>query len=384
MRTYEKKIVKIFERGRKTGLVTDKNTTYQGEVKRMANWIEQNYGPKEANPNHWRAWMIDKYIDHLVDRYEKGDYAGASVQKAVHAIEKARLIVKETKCLGKKNGKPITIRTGLKDERLEMLLEKGVTRSKNDISARKSTMSQADLVRSHLDDNLKFACEVGKNTNVTRNAENISNVVHFQQLLGSRITAAMKLKVEDIDFEKGFLTFHKDKNNFTRRVKMSEEAKTFLKGVIDGKSPGALVFEFRKKNGDTMSPKGASSLVQEQVKNAAMAAGLYTKESRYTTHSFRKAYAQNIYDSTRNMSKSQIRDLIAEHLAAQGSNKLQIKRRLKNEMKRINKNNTFKNNFSHEQYRRLYCSLCLGHSRIDVVARHYIVPDKPKRISKAA
>ncbi|MDA2599437.1 site-specific integrase [Bacillus cereus group sp. Bc061] len=384
MKTYEKKIEKIFERGRQEGLVTNRNKTYQEAVNRMAKWFEENYGPKKANPNHWRGWMVDAYVDHLVDRYEKGDFAGSSIQKVVHSIEKARVIVKETKCLGKKDGKPVTIRTGLKDERLEMLLEKGVTRSKNDISARKSTMPQADLVRSHLNDNLQFACETGKNTNVTRNAENISNVVHFQQLLGSRITAAMKLKVEDIDFQKGFLTFHKDKNNFTRRVKLSEEAKTFLKGVIDGKSPGALVFEFRKKNGDTMSPKGASSLVQEQVKNAAMAAGLYTKESRYTTHSFRKAYAQNIYDSTRNMSKSQIRDLIAEHLAAQGSNKLQIKRRLKNEMKRINKNNTFKNNFSHEQYRRLYCSLCLGHSRIDVVARHYITPDKPKRISKAA
>ncbi|HGI1702962.1 TPA: hypothetical protein ACJQG5_001746, partial [Streptococcus pyogenes] len=103
------------------------------------------------------AHMVDKYIDHLVDRYERGDIAGSSVQKAVHAIEKARVIVKETKCLGKKDGKPITIRTGLKDERLEMLLEKGVTKSKNEISACKSTLSQGDLVRSHLNDNLKYA-----------------------------------------------------------------------------------------------------------------------------------------------------------------------------------------------------------------------------------
>ncbi|WP_198162989.1 tyrosine-type recombinase/integrase [Sphingobium sp. TCM1] len=384
MKTYEKKIEKIFERGRQKGLVTNKNRTYQEAVNRMANWFEKTYGPKQANPNHWRAHMVDKYIDHLVDRYDRGDIAGSSVQKAVHAIEKARVIVKETKCLGKKDGKPITIRTGLKDERLEMLLEKGVTKSKNEISARKSTLAQGDLVRSHLDDNLKFACETGKDTNITRNSENIANVVHFQQLLGSRITAAMKLKVEDINFEKGYLTFHKDKNNFTRRVKMSDEAREFLKGVIKGKNPSTPVFEFRDKKGDTMSPKKANSIVQEQVKNAATAAGLYTKESRYTTHSFRKAYAQGVYDSTRNMSKSEIKKLIAEHLSAQGSNKSQIKKRLKNEMKRINKNNKYKNNFSHEQYRRLYISLLLGHSRIDVVARHYIKPDKPARVSKVA
>ncbi|HFH8171683.1 TPA: hypothetical protein ACGNCY_002301, partial [Streptococcus agalactiae] len=114
---------------------------------------------------------------------------------------------------------------------MEMLLEKGVTKSKNEISACKSTLSQGDLVRSHLNDNLKYACATGKDTKVTRNSENISNVVHFQQLMGSRISAAMKLKVEDIDFEKGYLTFHKDKNNFTRRVKMNEETKEFLKGV---------------------------------------------------------------------------------------------------------------------------------------------------------
>ncbi|MGR5860110.1 tyrosine-type recombinase/integrase [Bacillus pacificus] len=384
MKTYEKKIEKIFERGRQEGLVTNKNRTYQEAVNRMAKWFETTYGPKEANANHWRGWMVDAYVNHLVDRYEKGDLAGASVQKAVHAIEKARVIVKETQCLGKKNGKPITIRTGLKDERLEMLLEKGVTKSKNEISARKSTLSEGDLVRSHLSDNLKYACATGKDTNVTRNSENISNVVHFQQLMGSRISAAMKLKVEDIDFEKGYLTFHKDKNNFTRRVKMNEETKEFLKGVIDGKTPGAKVFEFRDKKGDTMSVKKSNSLVQEQVKNAATAAGLYSKDSRYTTHSFRKAFAQGVYDSTRNMSKKEIKKLIAEHLSAQGSNKSQIKRRLKNEMKRINKNNKYKNNFSHEQYRRIYISLLLGHSRIDVVARHYIKPDKVSRFAKVS
>ncbi|HDR8323990.1 TPA: site-specific integrase [Bacillus cereus] len=384
MKNYEKKIVKIFERGRTEGLVTDKNTSYQDCVLRMGKWIEEKYGPKVANPHFWKGKIVDEYFDHLVNRYTKADISASEISKVAHAVEKIRVIVKETKCLGKKDGKPVTIRTGLKTERLEMLLECGVTRSKNELTGRKATYPEADLVRQHLGQNLEYLIELGKNTNVTRNAATIENITYFQQLTGSRISAAIKIKVEDIDFQKGIVTFHKDKNSFTRRVKLNEEAKGFLSKLTEGKKPGAPLFEFFNKKGDTMSVKRAASLVQEQVKNAAKTAGLYSENARFTTHSFRKAYAQNIYDATRTMSKTEIKNLIAEHLSMQGSNKEIIKRRLKNEMKRINKNNKYKNNFSHEQYRRLYVSLCLGHSRIDVVGRHYIVTDKPKRISKAA
>ncbi|PEY18918.1 hypothetical protein CN340_27295, partial [Bacillus anthracis] len=109
----------------------------------------------------------------------------------------------------------------------------------------------------------------------------------------------------------------------------------------------------------------------------------YDKKSRFNTHAFRKAYAQDLYNKLAEKSKSELKRYVADHLKIQGSNKEQIVNRLRNEMKRINKNNKFKKNFSHEQLRRIVVSLALGHSRVDVVSRNYIVTDKENQKREA-
>ncbi|MBJ7968107.1 hypothetical protein JDS84_32300, partial [Bacillus cereus] len=85
MKGYEKKILKIFDAGREKRIVTDKNTTYQEAVLRMARWIEENHGGKMANPQFWKGKVVDEYFDSLIARYEQGDLSGAEIHKVAHA-----------------------------------------------------------------------------------------------------------------------------------------------------------------------------------------------------------------------------------------------------------------------------------------------------------
>lgn len=374
MKNYEKKVMKIFDVGREQRLVTDKNTSYQDAVIRMTKWIAEEYGEKAAQPTHWKGKVIDSYFSHLMDRYEQGDIAASSLHKAVHAVEKARVIVKETACFGKGN----IIRTGLKKERLEEMRERGVVRSKHDITARKATHEEAVSVQNALRESLAEGKMIGDMSHGVRNSEVVQNVAAFQQLVGARISSVFRLKASDVDLEKGIVTFNKDKNNFTRRVRLSPQAVDFLRPLVEGKKEGAPIFEMKDEMGKTLSVEQSSKIMQKEIKLAAERSELYEKDNRFNTHSFRKAYAQDLYDRLKDKSKSELKRYIADHLQIQGANKEQIVRRLRNEMVRINKNNRFKKNFSHEQLRRIVVSLALGHSRVDVVARNYIVTDRER------
>ncbi|MEM5666210.1 tyrosine-type recombinase/integrase [Bacillus toyonensis] len=71
------------------------------------------------------------------------------------------------------------------------------------------------------------------------NAEVVKQAAALQQMTGSRVSALFKLKAEDVDLEKGIITFNKDKNAFTRRVRLTNEAVELLRPLVETKK-GAL------------------------------------------------------------------------------------------------------------------------------------------------
>lgn len=366
----EKTINNVFNQGEAKGIVEKSRGSYQECVERMAKWIHgyaKEVGDERlANPKHWKGHVVDKYFEQNIERWEKGEYSASSLQKDVFAIEKFRVCVKETGALGK----GVEVRVGLKgsvesgEGRLAQLSKHGVV---SEGTGRKATPAECKTVQN------------GIAASASPNAKTASDVNTLQQLTGGRVTAALGLKVGDIDFKNNTIAFEKDKNGFSRTVPLSPVAVAFLKPLVTGKSAGSPVFTIQRSNGSDANKVQGAKAVQTLTKNAADKAGVGNSQSRFTPHSNRRCYAQTEYNATKSLSYSQLKKNIYNQVGLQGSNKPIVMQRIENELYRINyyrrEEGLKPKDFSTEQLRRLYVSLLLGHSRLDVVL-HYINPDK--------
>ncbi|SHR09567.1 Site-specific recombinase XerC [Mycobacteroides abscessus subsp. abscessus] len=379
----------VFREAEKAGLGVKKakmrKSTYESYKKSMItmlNDLAKMESPdfKRLLPRYMNGETWDEYFKHLADRYERGTLTAGQIQRRAHALESFRHFINNTDVCGKRiktivEGKEVLvkknkIRIGNKEDRLDYLQDRGVVRSKDEITASKPTLTEVDLVQFHM--NKK-----------TKNGQVSLVINQLQNETGGRIKSIFKLEVRDIDFNKKTITFRNDKNNFTRTVPMTVAAEKLLHNACFRKKPGSPVYTLQYKDGNDMNLKDAVKTVQRYTNNAAKKAGINCVNRRFTTHSNRKSYAQRLYNQTRYMSKAQLRKFIGDYVRLQGSNQDIIVERMKKELERVNyyrkKNGLPKTAFTHEHLRRLYVSLHLGHSRQDVVARNYINVDKPKK-----
>ncbi|QSB50613.1 site-specific integrase [Parageobacillus toebii] len=364
-----------FREAEKMGLTVKKENyqescyeTYKKAVKTMINDLAELEGihSKRILPKYFNAETWDKYFDYLIEQYEKGNIAASTIQQRVHALEAFKHFVNHTNVLGKDT----KIRIGNIEERLEYLKERGVYRTQDEVTAMKPTKEIVERVHSHIDRS-------------THNGNTAYLINKLQVETGGRIRAMLKLEVKDVNFEKNTITFRCDKNNFTRTVPLTETARNILRPLCEGKKPGRKIFTIKDRNGNDKKLSEAVKTVQRITREAAEKAGAYQKDNRFTTHSNRKRYAQNLYDQTRFWSKSKLKREIQNYIRMQGSNEENIKKRIKNELHRINRYRKIKKKpikgFSHEHLRRMYVALHLGHSRCDIVLR-YIKPDPVREI----
>lgn len=381
----------VFTEAKKAGLAVKKETmrdstrdSYLSSMVTMLNDMDkmEEIDSKRLLPRYMNGETWDKYFEHLTDRYERGTLSAGQIHRRVHALEAFRQFINNTDVCGKRiktivDNKEVwikekKIRVGNKEARLDYLKFMGIYRSKDEITAIKATQKEVDSVQFHM------------NT-TTKNGKISLLVNQFQNECGGRIKSLFKLEVRDINFNKNTITFRNDKNNFTRTVPMTKEAEKILRDACFGKKSGSPVFTLQYSNGDDMSHVDAVKTVQRYTNNAAKASGVNREDRRYTTHSNRKRYAQKLYNHTRYMNRSQLKSAIGNYVRLQGSNQEIIVERMKKELDRINayrkKNGLEKKPFSHEQLRRMFVSLHLGHSRIDVVSRYYIKPDPSRKKS---
>lgn len=352
-------------------------------------FIRKYKGDKRLyEPKHWKGEMVDYWFDKMVERYEKGEISADYIINSAHAFGKLQTYVKQYNVLGNELKH---LRVGLKGSvdseqgRLYELHCKGIVKSCEDTTSIKIGSAQADKVLNDIISNLP------KNN---RNYEAIKNVLISQYDTGGRISAEVGLKVKHIDLEKLQKHYEKDKNNFNHRTPLTEASRSFYEKHIEGKNPDSNVYEFVDSQGRRMSNKRAVKEVQNAIKLASEKAGYtkYSKEGklieRVTSHSLRRAYAQKLYDSTKNQTMAQIQAQISAYVNNQGSNKEGIVKRIENERYRLNyyrrKNGLPTRDFTHEELRRLLVSLHLGHSRIDIVAARYITTDRKLMSEKKA
>jgi integrase len=357
-----------FREGKRAGITVKKANwrdcsydSYKKSVITMLNDLARMEGQncKRLLPKYMNGETWDKYFDSLVNRFEQGTLSAGQIQRRVHALEAFRTMVNNTNVCGTNT----KIRVGNKVERLDYLKFRGVYRSKDEITAVKPTKAEICAVQSRF------------NTS-TKNGKTSLIINKLQTECGGRIKSIFKLEVRDINFDKNTITFRNDKNNFTRTVPMTREAKVILRVCCAGKKPGSPVFTLTGLNDNDMNLNDSVKTVQRYTNNAAKLAGLAHRDRRFTTHSNRKRYAQNLYDKSRYMSRSQLKKAIGDYVRNQGSNQEIIVNRMKKELDRINnyrkKNGLEKRGFTHEHLRRLLVSLHLGHSRCDIVLSYIV------------
>ena len=363
-----------FREAEKSGLTVVKDKyrddsygDYKKTCRTMFNDLRDIYGENDKRllPSHMNGKLWDDYFERLAVRYEEGTLTADTIEKRVHALEAFRTFFNNTNVAGDK-----TVRIGNKQERLDHLKERGVLSSQDEVTAMKPSVAAVNAVHSNINTNT----EAGQMSLVAN---------QLQVETGSRIKALMKLQVQDVDFEKCTLRFPKDKNNFTRTVPLTQTAASLLKPLCEGKKDGAPIFALKDRNGHDMSLEKLVKTVQRYTNDAAKESGVNRENRRYTTHSNRKRYAQNLYGQTRMMTTQQLKTAIRNYVNMQGSNKEGIVERINRELDRINRyrlmNKQPKKGFTREQLRRMLVSLHLGHSRLDVLSRYVVFDKYPKK-----
>jgi len=395
-------IKKTFEKAKKEKGGDYADDTYFSRVQTYVNTkITQEVvalgDEKYYNPKFWKGSWFDDYIEDCIDRYHNDEVTATYIENTIHGVHAFARAIKEHRTFGKGTEK---IRVGLKgsqkkkEGQLYRLLEEGVVDSKDHVTSMKPVGDELE----------KIMAQIPKSN---RNYDSIEKALTAQPHTGGRIKAELRLRVGDIDYDKKTKHYINDKNKFNRRVQIKDDHMHFYRMCEDGLEIGTKLFPIYDKNGKEMNDRKASRYVQEVLKRATDKAGVnyekvvekkykngdkmetreVTVEMRFTSHSNRRGFAQLEYDKTKYLKRADIEALIAEYLNLQGSNKEKIIARISAERDRLNyyniKNDKPKRDFSWEELRRLYVSLQLGHSRLDIVAR-YADLDEPiwKRKSK--
>lgn len=388
-----KMVAQAFEKGVQKGLISQASAKkYNGCIQNFFNHLDkvkEEAADKKSrdayNPKFWNSKWVDDHFKHMYGRFHgngEKPLSGTYIESSTHAFAKLQQLVNQEGVWNKSGIKKV--RVGLKGSiesqtgRLYQNYIEGAMASKDE----RTSMKGSDRDFKQFTQGLEKV--ISKDN---PNYQTLQNLIQAQYHTGGRVTAEVNLKAGDINLTTMTKRYDKDKNNFTRRVPLHNNQKPFYQKLIQGKTEGSPLFPLQDKAGKPMGKHAASKYVQEIYKKAAEAAGLVKRNenekitSRYTSHTTRRIYAQNLYNSTRYMSTKKIDEEIKKYVNLQGANKEGIQKRLQREKKRLNyyriKNNLGMKELTWNQKRKLLVMLHLGHSRTDTCTKSYIKEDAP-------
>ncbi|MGX9161962.1 tyrosine-type recombinase/integrase [Priestia megaterium] len=369
----EKKYSRIKANGEVTKMETRHGTykTYSNRMKTITKNIIDNVNPilrrtkeKYNNPRFWDNQTVDMYVNIRLKKVNSGDLTVKSLKNELQALDAFRQFC------NKKDISTFTKNSKIKiggherlQERLREIKEEGGSTSYKDSRNAKMNVPEARSIIKHIKG---------------PQSEQVKNILENILITGGRLSTVLLSEAQHVLTENNSFHLKFQKGGAVRNVPISTDGAIVLKEHHKSKKGGRQPYVFRKKDGGLMGLKSSmrtvERYVEKAVERAQKAGDLPTLPSGkdFTVHSFRKAYAQNHYNSTENMNRDQIKKAIQHYLSLQNpKNRKQIEERMEREKKRINNNRKDSRDFTIEEYRALYTSLCLSHSRIDVV-RHYI------------
>ncbi|HDR6479684.1 TPA: tyrosine-type recombinase/integrase [Bacillus cereus] len=320
-------------------------------MKSYNNWLIQTHGISvdRAKPRH-----AMEYLETKIQAFEKGNASAFSMRQMAHAFHSFRVASAETGTFKH------TCKVADKRDMLNTLTERGIFRKSADSTVLKANHSDYEKVQK----------ELNVATTSKHLREDIKTVHELQRYAGMRVHEAVKLKVSDIDFKSGTV-YIKGKGGHERTVKIeSKELLEKLKNLCTGKSERSQVIIARKRDKNQLTNEEFGKRAKEEIRGAAVNAGVDRNGKRYTTHSGRKAYAQAQMDKYKSYSKNQLKKEVAKRCQDKKT-KQKYDAVIKNIRKKItegSKNEGRK--LTNKEMCQFLVSLDLGHYRLDVV-RYY-------------
>ncbi|WCK54254.1 tyrosine-type recombinase/integrase [Aneurinibacillus sp. Ricciae_BoGa-3] len=370
------KIDRVCEEAKKKGVTVSKKKgrlagktyrRYKIGIKQYARYLYTNYGITDisrAKPRH-----AEEYIREKVEGYKNTAESVWTIKTFFHSIEFFRVATRVTSVY---KGE---VRLGDKRKFLTMLKEEKIFRKSKESTVLKATRSECELVIQGI---LKTRSPI---------KTIVADLLFAILYTGSRLSACLRLKVEDIDLINGTITFHNDKGGLTHSHRLNSEAIQLFTEIIKGKKQGAPVFKITYRNGQQKSIDAAAKQIQSLIAPAARRAGVNHTDERgreitLSAHSFRKAYASGQYEIYLKKSERDLKKEIASRIRERPC----IRGKYKKMVRKINKNTKKgKKRWPNKgELAKFLTSLDIAHSRVDVV-RYYISPSKakyPKRIIK--
>ncbi|PFO78867.1 tyrosine-type recombinase/integrase [Bacillus cereus] len=357
----EEKIYQIFDYVKKEKINFDEDKpdkklsdstlkTYQDTVLTYNRWLEDKYNISidKAKPKH-----AYEYLQIKIDAYKSGEGSAFTVKKFPHALHAIFACSKDSGAFD------YVVKAGDKRQMLEMAREQGVFRK----------AAESHSLKANHEDWLKVQNTLA--TQKTHYKDYILNVHEAQHQLGLRVHEAVKMQKKDIDFKNGILTV-KGKGGLVRKVPIHD--KDYLKkleGLCKGKKNGADVFRVQNKKGNPPSKAYKQQVVQEAIKKAAIDSGVNRDGKTYTTHSARKAYAQERVNELKKMSEKDMEKYFEKVCKKNAAVRNGKKRLLTNIRKKFkNKKRAKLRELTKKEMILFLVSCEIGHFRLDVM-RYY-------------
>jgi len=373
----EKRLARVDEKGKafKDNHVKGGYKTYQDVSKRVIKIITEVVNPllgrtsaKYNNPLFFNKEVMDKYLEVRCEQALEGKVTSKTIKQELHAIDAFRQFSNNKQVDVFSAHKKIKI--GGYEEHKERI--KYVNEEVGSVSYKESGWAKINVTEaSTIIANLKG-----------RDADWVKGVLDTMLNTGCRITTALKIEAKHIQQDKGYVRLEFQKGGKKANIPLSDEQiKAMAEKKALAKRDGTTIHAL-KRDGEELSIEDKRKIVNRLVADAAERSGIDLPEGkRVTVHSFRKAFAQEHYDSTRDWNREQLKKAINHYISLQGSNAKVIQSRIDREWKRLNRyaieNNKSTRDFNLEEYRAIYTSLLLSHSRLDV-CRHYINRDIPQ------
>ncbi|WP_410989184.1 tyrosine-type recombinase/integrase [Bacillus cereus] len=371
----EKRLARVNEKG--VAFKENHQKSYYEDYKLAANRVIESIikevnpllGRTQAkynNPLFYNKEVIDKWLELRCEDVAKGELAIKSLKKEVHAMDALRQF---------SNNKEVDIFSGHKkikiggyeehSNRIKYVNEELGSVSYKDSRYAKISVDEARKVMDHLRGPY---------------SEWVKDVLDTILQTGARHSTVLKMEAGHIRPDKGYVRLESQKGGKKANVLQTPAQMSAMREKKEMfKKTGSLIHGMKDKKGDEISIQKKMQIVDRYVRKAAVRAGIEMPSGKgVTVHSFRKAWGQSIYDSTRSWNRDKVWKEINQYISLQGNNAKETKKRIDREWKRINRINIERGRstreFKLEELRTLYSSLMLSHSRIDV-SRHYINRD---------